>query len=79
MDTIQEKDFLENERKLKSALSRVKRKLNYFSDNRETLTEKDRENWNNWHDLENRLEDRIFQNWSDYKEWHFEENGFNVY
>lgn len=79
MNTIHEKVFLENERKLKNALSRVKRKLNYFSNNRETLTKKDSECWNDWHDLENRLEDRIFQNWSDYKEWHFEENGFNVY
>jgi len=36
-------------------------------------------NWNNWHDLQYRLEDRLRDNWSAYHDWHWNKFGFNAY
>ncbi len=33
-------------------------------------------NWNNWHDLEDRIVSRLKDNYSNYCSWHFEEKGW---
>lgn len=36
-------------------------------------------NWNRYHDMENNIENRLKDNWSRFKDWHFDKHGFNTY
>ena len=67
--------FKQKEQRIKKAIKKVKTELNNFA----TGNRKDVENWNNYHDLVDRLNDRLWQNWSEYKDWHWNNFGFNVY
>lgn len=35
--------------------------------------------WNDWHDLEYRISERLTENYFDYKSYLFEKNGFTTY
>lgn len=37
------------------------------------------EYWNHLHDIKDRLKDRYYANYSNYKEWHWNKYGYNVY
>lgn len=71
--------FIDKEARINKAIDKVKAKLKYFADNSDTLPEVEREKWNNWHDLQYRLENRLTDNWSNYKAWHFDTYKFNSY
>ena len=36
-------------------------------------------NWNDYHDLQDRLQHRLVDNYCDYQAWSFEHNGYAVY
>ena len=75
------------ETRLNAALQKVQNHLKYLSDKYggKPLSErtgeelKEVEQWNNWHDLEERLTRRIKKNWSEYHSWHFEKFGWTAY
>lgn len=71
--------FIDRETRIKKAIERVKTKLQYFKDNSDILPESVLKHWNDWHDLHDRLINRLVDNWSDYKKWHFETYQFNTY
>lgn len=71
--------FKAKELSIIKAHERVNSKLAYFSENSKTISKKDSENWNNWHDLNRRLKDRYNINYANFCEWHFKTFGFNVY
>lgn len=68
--------FKDKETRLNLALQRVQNRLKFYADNASTNEFKD---WNNWHDLEQRIKERLFDNWSSFKDWHFQQFGFNTY
>jgi hypothetical protein len=68
--------FKQKELSINAAIERVKIKLAYFEANKHN---QDFKEWNNWHDLEDRLIDRLKDNWSAFKDWHFTQFGFNTY
>jgi hypothetical protein len=67
--------FKEKETALNLALTRVQNRLKYYAENSSQIFE----DWNNWHDLEDRIKERLWQNWSNYKDWHFQTFQFNTY
>ena len=69
------KYFKKKESQLKRAKDRTQKILRDFSKGKRT----DEENWNLVHDLEYRIDDRIWNNWSEFKDWHWDNYGFNVY
>ncbi|MEI7425149.1 MAG: hypothetical protein WCK10_03460 [Candidatus Staskawiczbacteria bacterium] len=85
--------FEKKELTLKKALERVKATLKKYSEfgekvhlacvaeNRYWTAEELAKcpNWNDYHDLETRLENRLWDNWSAFKEWHWDNFGFNTY
>jgi 23S rRNA maturation mini-RNase III len=87
--------FVKKQNRLNAAIEKVAGKLLEFqkqSDqmfaNFDTITEQEKEscrkinnalNWNEHHDLHDRLEQRLWANWSDFKDWHWEKYQFNTY
>lgn len=66
--------FIKKQYRLNAALDKIKARLKYYSENEERWQEfKD---WNNWHDLQDRIEARLKDNYSDYQCWHFEKYQF---
>ena len=66
------KNFKNKETKLHSAIEKVNDALFKFSNG----SRLDVENWNNYHDLHDRLVDRLKDNLFDYQTYLFEKNGF---
>jgi len=78
--------FKNKEDRLSKAIEKVDTKLKQFKGYADKIqgnwSDKDREytkDWNNLHDLRDRLESRLFDNWSEFKTWHFDTFGFNTY
>jgi hypothetical protein len=67
--------FIDKETAINKAIERVNNKLQYFNETPD-LPHLD---WNKWHDLHDRLQDRLIDNWSNFKEWHFIKFNFNTY
>ena len=69
--------FKDKETRLQNAINKVRAKLESFH----TLppTDPQLNKWNDWHDLEDRLNDRLIDNWKAYKTWHWETYNFNTY
>lgn len=65
--------FQAKERQLKVALFKVKDRL--FKATQENPLP----NWNRWHDLQDRLEDRLKAHWDLYYDWHWSTQGWNAY
>lgn len=90
-----EKYFLKKQECIQLAIDKVKSKLAFFKkrsekmfSNFEFLSEEQKEKareinnscfWNEHHDLEDRLTERLWENWKEYKDWHWNKHGFNVY
>lgn len=78
--------FKDKELRLQRSLNIVKERLQAFQNEADKIqgswSDSDRmklKDWNKWHDLQYRIEDRIYQNYSDYKDWHWDTFGFNTY
>lgn len=71
--------FAKKEARILAAYERVKKHLAYLSENVDNLTEIEVNDWNKWHDLEDRLTDRLKDNASNFYDWHWNKYGFNVY
>jgi len=67
--------FKAKETKLNKALKRVQDRLAFYLQTKD----QDHPDWNDWHDLEERITQRLWDNWSAFKDWHWEKFGFNVY
>jgi hypothetical protein len=67
--------FIDKQTAINKAIERVNNKLQYFNEN-PYLQHSD---WNKWHYLHDRLQDRLVDNWSNFKEWHFNTFNFNTY
>jgi len=90
-----ERYFFEKQNRLNKAIEKVKAKLDFFktqsderSKNWETMTEEQKEEhrainnslyWNEHHDLETRLENRLKDNFFDYQSWHYQQKGWAAY
>jgi hypothetical protein len=61
---------------LNKALERVKTRLAYYAAN---TVGNDFPDWNNWHDLQDRIEDRLQDNYSAYSAWHFAKYGYMIH
>ena len=64
--------YIKKQDVLNAALDRVKARLTYYSQNSSNRYE----DWNQWHDLQDRIENRLQENYSKYLSWHFNEYGF---
>jgi len=73
MDTDVQK-FIKKQDALTAALLRVKNRLEHYTKN--TKGNCDFPDWNDWHDLEYRIEARLRENYSNYLSWHFEKFQF---
>jgi DNA repair exonuclease SbcCD ATPase subunit len=73
MDKYQKKQA-----RLNSALAKVQDKLR-ATEERYQRTGMVAQNWNDLHDLEARIKDRLWSNWSDHKDAHWELHGWNAY
>ncbi len=80
------KKFTVKESRILKAIKKVQAHLLYlknkYEDRHSVLTpeqKKEVDQWNDWHDLEWRLEARQAENFGNYQTWHFEEYGFAVY
>jgi len=62
-------NFIKKQDVLNIALNKVKARLLYYSKN--TVGNCDFSDWNQWHDLEYRIGQRLKQNYLSYLEWHF--------
>jgi hypothetical protein len=78
--------FVKKQDRLNAALEKVKSHLQYLADkyhgkgyNKENGQEvKEVETWNDWHDLEERIKNRLWDNYYDHQQWHFEKFGWAV-
>ena len=66
--------FIKKQTQLNKALDKVKARLTFYSEN--TTGNCDFPDWNNWHDLQDRIEDRLKNNYVNFLSWHFEEFQF---
>ena len=72
--------FKDKERRLRLAIATVRAKLESFKILSESApNDPQLTNWNNWHDLEDRLTDRLIDNWKAFKSWHWDTYQFNAY
>lgn len=77
--------FKQKEDNLNRAIEKVKAKLLFYDQQSAKIkgfSDQDRlffRDWNNWHDLEDRLNNRLWENWSEWKEWHWNKFAFNYY
>ena len=69
------KQYIDKQNRLQSAVDKVVNKLQEFKSN----PDKAPDNWNDWHDLHDRLNNRLVDNWKAYKNWHWETFQFNAY
>ena len=67
-------EFAAKEKQLFAALKRVKQILKEHSEGKRSP-----DDWNKTHDLQYRIESRIWQNQSNYYDWHFKTYQFNSY
>lgn len=67
--------FKSKEQSILKAIDRVKSRLAFYS----ATADQRHEDWNDWHDLKDRLEGRLKDNWSAYHDWHWSQYGFNIY
>lgn len=87
MQQIDEAYFIAKQDRLLKAIDKVKAVLADYSERAKTVTNrpwtdedfKQFPNWNNYHDLEDRLTARLWENWSDYQDWHFDKFGWVAY
>lgn len=68
--------FQNKETVLKSAIQKVENKLSWFKENQNSLSESILDTWNNYHDLHDRLIDRLSDNYFEYSQWHFNTHGY---
>lgn len=68
-------NFVQIEKTLLKALNKCHTKLDQFKNGEVN----DLENWNKWHDLNDRIEERIKENIKNYHSWHFDQYGWNAY
>ena len=68
-------NFFKVQSDLFKALEKCKFALNEYTEGKR----QDLEKWNNWHDLHDRIENRIKDLQSLYFRWHFDEYGWNAY
>lgn len=68
--------FQDKEKSLQNALLRVKKKLENLKNNWQNMPTNEVEKWNNWHDLEYRLQNRLKENYLNYQNWHFQKYDF---
>lgn len=80
------KYFIAKQDSIKKAIDRVNVKLAYYSSESAKInglwTDADHEkfkDWNNLHDLEHRLENRLLDNFKEYQSWHFDTFGWCAY
>lgn len=78
--------FKAKERAINTALDMVKARLEHYKNESEKIlgnwSDADRErfkDWNNWHDLQYRLEQRLWDNYCNYQSYCFEKHGISVY
>lgn len=78
--------FIIKEALIKKAIERVENKLAQYNQEAAKIkgnwSNEDQQkfkDWNNWHDLQYRLEQRLWENWSNYKDWHYKKYDFNTY
>lgn len=76
--------FTHKETILNIALLKVKGKLEWFNQESakiegSTVDIPAFKNWNNWHDLQYRIEQRLWANWSEFKDYNWDKNQFNTY
>jgi len=67
-------NFIKKQSQLNAALERVKNRLKFYAEN--TKGNCDFPDWNNWHDLQDRIEDRLKNNYVNFLSWHFEKFQF---
>jgi len=67
--------YIDKQNRLQSAVDKVVNKLHEFKNNPAQAPE----NWNSWHDLHDRLNNRLIDNWKAYKSWHWDTYHFNAY
>ena len=70
---------LQHFKKKESQLQKAKAKCQAILELFKTGERKDVDNWNLVHDLEDRIDERIGDNWSAFKDWHWDNFGFNTY
>lgn len=68
-------NFKNIETRLNNAINKVDQALKDFNEGKR----KDVDNWNKFHDLRYRLEERRKDNLSNFYDWHWEKYGFNLY
>ena len=73
MKTI--KFYIKKQDKLKTAIEKVKAELIKFSEGERM----DKDNWNHFHNLEDRLTDRLKDNYFESQSNNFEKYGFAIY
>lgn len=87
------KYFKKKESRINKAIDKVKAKLEEYAEYGKKIsllcTSEDRcwkeeehipvKDWNLLHDLQYRLEQRQWNNWSEFKDWHWDNYGFNTY
>ena len=71
--------YVLKESRLNTALSKVEAKINWLSENQNILPSHELDKWNGWHDLKDRLNNRLWDNWTEFKAWHWEQFCFNSY
>ena len=71
--------FQNQQERLLRAQKRIEVKLQWFKDNSDNLSEDVRQFWDSWHDLSDRINDRLLDNWQSFKSWHWDNYGFNSY
>ena len=69
--------FISKEIILKNAIDKVRAKLESFK--LKAFNDPELTNWNKWHDLEDRLTATLWDNWSAFKDWHWDKHNFNTY
>lgn len=74
-----QEQFLEKQAKIITAIARVESKLNLYKAESEAGRTENIRNWNEWHDLKDRLKNRLIDNWGAFHDWHFGKFGYSIY
>lgn len=80
--------FIDKQGRLNTALQKVKTHLQYLLDKYDSRRiefkelkdeeKKEVDKWNEWHDLQDRIEGRLIENYQAAQQWHFEKFGWAV-
>jgi hypothetical protein len=79
--------FIQKQDRLNSALEKVKNHLQYLADKYhgnglfsqyKGKEAEEIEKWNDWHDLEYRIKNRLWDNYHEHQQWHFQTFGWAV-